>query len=48
MEKFQSAMTEKVGPQGLRDLIVTTSCGVGSLQPEEASHAMELLRTFHE
>jgi hypothetical protein len=47
MEKFQSAMTEKVGPQGLRDLIVTTSCGVGSLQPAEASHAMELLRTFH-
>jgi hypothetical protein len=48
MEKYQSAMTEKVGLQGLRDLIVTTSCGVGSLQPEEASHAMELLRTFHE
>jgi len=48
MEKFQSAMTEKVGPQGLRDLIVTTSCGVGSLQPEEASYAMKLLRTFHE
>jgi len=47
MEKFRSAMTEKVGPQGLRDLIVTTSCGVGSLQPEEARHAMALLKTFH-
>jgi hypothetical protein len=46
MEKFRSAMTEKVGPQGLHDLIVTTSCGVGSLQPEEASHAMALLEAF--
>ena len=44
MEKFRSAMSEKVGPQGLRDLIVTTSCGVGSLQPEEARKAMDLLR----
>jgi methionine synthase II (cobalamin-independent) len=44
IEKFRSVMTEKVGPQGLRDLIVTTSCGVGSLQPEEARKAMDLLR----
>jgi len=44
METFRSAMSEKVGPQGLRDLIVTTSCGVGSLRPEEARHAMALLR----
>jgi hypothetical protein len=47
MVKFRSVMSEKVGPQGLQDLIVTTSCGVGSLQPEEARHAMTLLKTFH-
>jgi hypothetical protein len=48
MEKFRSAMTGKVGPQGLRDLIVTTSCGVGSLQPEEAGRAMNLLKSFQD
>lgn len=48
MEKFQSAMTEKVGPQGLRDLIITTSCGVGSLQQAEARRAMELLNQIAE
>lgn len=46
MEKFQSLMIDKIGPQGLRDLIVTTSCGVGSLKPEQAQKAMELLKTF--
>ncbi|HQI97469.1 MAG TPA: hypothetical protein PK575_12210 [Syntrophorhabdus sp.] len=46
MEKFQSLMIDKVGPEGLQNLIVTTSCGVGSLQPEHAKKAMELLKTF--
>jgi len=46
MEKFRSAMTEKVGAQGLKDLIITTSCGVGSLKPEEAHKAMTLLKSF--
>lgn len=48
METFRSAMTEKVGPQGLQDLIVTTSCGVGSLTPEEARKAMEILNSFQD
>jgi len=43
LEKFRSEMFDKVGQQGLHDLIITTSCGVGSLKPEEARKAMELL-----
>lgn len=43
MEKFRSVMEEKIGSQGLQNLIVTTSCGVGSLKPEEARKAMTLL-----
>lgn len=43
MERFRSLIEEKTGSQGLQKLIVTTSCGVGSLKPEEASRAMELL-----
>jgi methionine synthase II (cobalamin-independent) len=44
IDKFRNIMTEKGGSQGLRDLIITTSCGVGSFQPAEARRAMELLR----
>jgi hypothetical protein len=44
IDKFRNMMIEKGGSQGLRDLIITTSCGVGSLQPAEARRAMELLR----
>ncbi len=43
MEKFSTLMREKVSAEGLKDLIVTTSCGVGSLKPVEARKAMELL-----
>lgn len=43
VEKFSALMREKAGADGLKDLIVTTSCGVGSLQPAEARKAMELL-----
>jgi methionine synthase II (cobalamin-independent) len=48
IDKFRNIMTEKGGSQGLRDLIITTSCGVGSLQPAEARRAMELLHQIAE
>lgn len=48
LEKFRSEMFDKVGQQGLHDLIITTSCGVGSLQPEQARKAMELLSNIEE
>lgn len=46
MERFRSLMKEKIGSQGLQNLIVTTSCGVGSLKAEEARKAMTLLKTL--
>ena len=48
IDKFRNIMIEKGGSQGLRDLIITTSCGVGSLQPAEAHRAMELLHQIAE
>jgi hypothetical protein len=46
-EKFSKLMTSKVSPEGLKDLIVTPSCGLGSVTQEEARHSMALLKTFH-
>jgi hypothetical protein len=45
-KKFRELMKEKIGQDGLKDLIVTPSCGLGSVTQEEAGHAMALLRTF--
>jgi hypothetical protein len=45
-EKFRALMTAKVGPDALKDIIVTPSCGLGSVTQEEAGHAMALLKTF--
>jgi methionine synthase II (cobalamin-independent) len=45
-EKFRALMTAKVGPDALKDLIVTPSCGLGSVTQEEAGQAMALLKTF--
>jgi hypothetical protein len=48
IDKFRNIMIEKGGSQGLRDLIITTSCGVGSLLPEQARKAMDLLSKIEE
>ena len=45
-EKFRALMTAKVSPDALKDIIVTPSCGLGSVTQEEAGHAMALLKTF--
>jgi hypothetical protein len=45
-DQFHTLMTAKIGPDGLKDLIVTPSCGLGSVTQEEAGHAMALLKTF--
>lgn len=45
-ERFRELMTEKIGPKGLKDLIITPSCGLGSVSQEEARYAMRLLKTF--
>jgi hypothetical protein len=44
--QFRTLMTTKVGPDGLKDLIITPSCGLGSVSREEACHAMALLKSF--
>jgi methionine synthase II (cobalamin-independent) len=45
-ERFRELMTTKVGPDGLKDLIITPSCGMGSVTQQEAGQAMALLKTF--
>lgn len=45
-ERFHELMTTKISPEGLKDLIVTPSCGLGSVTQEEAGHAMAILKTF--
>jgi len=45
-ERFHELMKTKISPEGLKDLIVTPSCGLGSVTQEEASYAMALLKTF--
>jgi hypothetical protein len=45
--QFRTLMTTKVGPDGLKDLIITPSCGLGSVTQQEAGQAMALLKTFH-
>jgi methionine synthase II (cobalamin-independent) len=45
-ERFRELMTAKISPDGLKDLIITPSCGLGSVSQEEAIYAMGLLRTF--
>lgn len=46
MERFCELMKAKIGPEGLNDLIITPSCGLGSVTEEEARYAMGLLKTF--
>jgi len=45
-QRFSRLMNEKISPRGMEDLIITTSCGLGSVTQEEAGHAMALLKTF--
>jgi methionine synthase II (cobalamin-independent) len=43
LKNFRSRI-ESINPTGARDWIITTSCGLGTLDPEVARHAMDLLR----
>lgn len=45
-ERFHELMMTKISPEGLKDLIVTPSCGLGSVTQEEASYVMALLKNF--
>lgn len=46
IDRFRYLMETKIGPEGLRELIITPSCGLGSVTAEEARYAMGLLKAF--